>query len=150
MSGILLLILRLILVIALYIFVGWVLFTLWRDLRKQSMSIEKRKIPQIGLYPQAEANLTPVTFTAAEITVGREPTSDFILTDPTISSRHARMIYRQDQWWVEDLKSTNGTFLNDHMLDVPTVIAHGDRLQFGRIEFLVTIDLLNVPESQNL
>lgn len=147
MSGILLLILRLVLVILLYSFLSWALLVLWRDLRRQSAGLDEKIIPQLGLYPQAATAGPPRTFSVAEITVGRDPGSDLSLDDRTISSRHAHLIFRQDQWWVEDLGSTNGTFLNDHRIETPTVIAHGDRLQFGQNEFLVTIDLLQSTKS---
>jgi pSer/pThr/pTyr-binding forkhead associated (FHA) protein len=146
MSATLLLVLRIILVLLLYVFVSWVLWVMWRDLRKYSESFREQKVPQIGLYPQAEANLQPVTFKSSEINIGRDPACDYVLSDPTVSSRHARMVYLQEQWWVEDLNSTNGTYLNDQSLDQPTVITHGDRVQFGQIEFLVTIDLLQTTE----
>ena len=148
MSATLLLILRLLLVILLYAFVGWALFLIWRDLRHHSTRMNETKVPQVGLYPQAEANLLPATYNSKEVLVGREASCDFILSDPAISSRHARLFYLQDQWWIEDLNSTNGTYLNDHLLDTATVITHGDRLQFGQIECLVTIDLLNRRENQ--
>lgn len=147
MSGILLLVLRIILVLVLYIFVGWALLILWRDLRQQSAILRRRDIPQIGLYPQAETNLLPVSFNTPDILIGRDPSADLVVSDPTISSRQARLYFQQEQWWVEDLNSTNGTRLNDQFIDTPTVITHGDHLMLGQIEFLVTIDLLKVQES---
>lgn len=147
MSGILLLVLRIILVLVLYIFVGWALLILWRDLRQQSAILRRRDIPQIGLYPQAETNLLPVSFNTPDILIGRDPSADLVVSDPTISSRQARLYFQQEQWWVEDLNSTNGTRLNDQIIDTPTVITHGDHLMLGQIEFLVTIDLLKAQES---
>lgn len=148
MSAILLLVLRLLLAVLLYAFVGWALYIIWRDLRQQSTSLNETKIPQVGLYPQAESNLLPATYNSREVLIGREASCDFTLQDPAISSRHARLFYLQDQWWIEDLNSTNGTYLNDHLLETATVITHGDRLQFGKIEFLVTIDLLKQQENR--
>jgi hypothetical protein len=145
MSGVLLLILRISLAITLYVFLAWALVVLWRDLHKQTTALEVRKIPPLGLYPQAASGSPPLTYSINEISVGRDATCDLVISDRTISSRHARLVFRQDQWWVEDLGSTNGTFLNDHRIETPTVIAHGDRLQFGQNEYLVTIDLLNPP-----
>lgn len=149
MSAILLLILRLLLVVLLYAFVGWALYIIWRDLQQHSISRDEFKIPQLGLYPQAQSNLLPATYNSREILIGREASCDFVLSDPVISSRHARLFFLQDQWWIEDLNSTNGTYLNDHLIDTATVITHGDRLQFGQIECLVTIDLLKQRENQS-
>lgn len=147
MSGLLLLVLRILLVLALYVFVGWAVMVLWHDLKQQSAILRRRDIPQIGLYPQAETNLLPVSFNIPDILIGRDPGSDLVVSDPTISSRQARIYFQQEQWWVEDLNSTNGTRLNDQLIDTPTVITHGDQLLFGQIEFLVTIDLLKTSES---
>jgi hypothetical protein len=149
MSAIVLLIIRLVLVILLYGFLGWVLFTLWKDMQRQSSALDEIKIPQLGLYPQTPTNIAPVSFALAEVTVGREPTCDFVLDDRTISSKHARLVFRQNQWWLEDLGSTNGTFLNDQRIEGPTVITHGDRIQLGQYEFLITVDLLNTPLTKS-
>ena len=44
------------------------------------------------------------------------------------------------QWWLEDLKSTNGTFLNEEKLDTPTVIVTGDEIRCGQVPVRVQID----------
>jgi pSer/pThr/pTyr-binding forkhead associated (FHA) protein len=44
--------------------------------------------------------------------VGRDDACDVVLTDPTVSRRHARIFFRDGSWVVQDLESTNGTMLN--------------------------------------
>jgi hypothetical protein len=50
------------------------------------------------------------------ITVGRAPTSDIVLDEPFVSSTHARLVPRDQMYVVEDLGSTNGTFVNDKIV----------------------------------
>lgn len=47
-----------------------------------------------------------------EYIIGRDPTCDIVVTDPYISRRHARIFFRDGKWYVEDLGSRNGTFVN--------------------------------------
>ncbi len=48
------------------------------------------------------------------IMIGRSPTSDLVLDDPFVSQTHARVVPRGQLYFVEDLGSTNGTFVNGH------------------------------------
>ena len=75
-----------------------------------------------------------------------------------ISARHAHLTYHHNQWWLEDLASTNGTLLNDIRITTPTVITSGDELQCGATRLFIslsenviiepTIRLKNKPDSQ--
>jgi len=47
-----------------------------------------------------------------ERTIGRDPANDIAIDDDQLSGRHARVVRREDGFWVEDLGSTNGTFVN--------------------------------------
>jgi hypothetical protein len=63
-----------------------------------------------------------------EILIGREPPSDPVYPIPTISKRHFR-IYRQGPgFFIEDLRSTNGTYLNGAALSQPQPLADGDEI----------------------
>jgi pSer/pThr/pTyr-binding forkhead associated (FHA) protein len=62
------------------------------------------------------------------------------LDDKTVSARHARLAYHHGQWWLEDLRSRNGTFLNTKAVHEPLVLATGDEVQFGSLKFLVLLD----------
>jgi hypothetical protein len=68
-----------------------------------------------------------------ELVLGRTTGSDVALPgDSFVSSRHARVFRRGGEVWVEDLGSTNGTFVNSARISAPTVLRPGDRLQVGR------------------
>lgn len=69
------------------------------------------------------------------ITVGRSDDSRVVLTDDYCSNRHARLVRRADgRWLVEDMGSTNGTFLQERKLTGPTVVGIGEIIRVGRTE----------------
>lgn len=141
MTGILFLMIRLILALILLAFLGVALLTLWRDLRAQDKILTHRNIPLLSLVPIAGAFSPPRQFTNPEVLIGRDPACDFVLEDATISARHARLSYRLAQWWIEDLHSTNGTFLNQENITGATVLTDGDEVRCGQIQFSIKISV---------
>ncbi len=74
-----------------------------------------------------------------ELTVGRSPGCGVPTTyDVYSSTLHARLYRRGDQLMVEDLGSTNGTYVNSERIAKPTKLARGDLLQIGATVFEVT------------
>ena len=69
-------------------------------------------------------------------TVGRAPRADFILDVALVSRLHCRLTAADNQLEVLDLKSTNGTFVNDKRID-KAKLSTGDRLRIGRVELTV-------------
>ena len=69
-------------------------------------------------------------------TVGRASRADFILDVALVSRVHCRLTAGDDQLEVVDLKSTNGTFVNDKRIDKAR-LATGDRLRVGRVELTI-------------
>ncbi len=133
MSAIALLVVRILLAVGLYAFLGWAFWTLYRDLVIQSRSLSADALPKLSLKVQGEQKLH--SFQKLEVLVGREAGCDVHLVDSTVSGRHARLIYRQGQWWLEDLNSTNGTFLNQMRLAEPMALTVGDLIRCGQVEF---------------
>ena len=76
-------------------------------------------------------------YTLKEImTVGRSKENDLVLKDQYISNQHAKITLDEDQFFLEDLDSANGTYLNgDRLIDVVKLM-NGDRIRFGQVEFL--------------
>lgn len=65
--------------------------------------------------------------------IGRSPECALVLDDDYASGRHARIFQDENGWWVEDLTSTNGTWLDDHRLGVqPEPVGEGSTLRIGR------------------
>lgn len=67
------------------------------------------------------------------IIMGRGASVDFTLgdQDQRVSARHARLFLRGRHWFIEDLESRNGTFVNNIPIDQPTEVHSGDTIQLG-------------------
>ncbi len=98
-----------------------------------------RQPPPLTLTNLVVDGERPQRYIKPVIILGREPGCDFSLDDQTVSSQHARLAYRKQQWWLEDLASTNGTFLNGGAVTTPVVITHGDELRLGHIGVRIEI-----------
>ena len=69
-------------------------------------------------------------------TVGRAPRADFIVDAPLVSRLHCRLSAAAARVEVEDLSSTNGTYVNDRRVK-RAQLTSGDRLRVGRVELIV-------------
>ena len=69
--------------------------------------------------------------------VGRNDRCDLSLVDQTVSRRHAEISYRGEQVRVQDLRSTNGTFVNDTRVKGSAPLASGDTVCFGALKFAI-------------
>ncbi|MQM28955.1 FHA domain-containing protein FhaB/FipA [Glycomyces albidus] len=69
------------------------------------------------------------------ISIGRAPDSTIVIRDDFASSRHARVAPRDGQWMVEDLGSTNGTYLGRARVTTPTPVPLGVPIRIGRSSF---------------
>jgi pSer/pThr/pTyr-binding forkhead associated (FHA) protein len=140
MSGTVVLALRVLTALALYGFLGWVLVSLYREVQRQGTMLTNRHIPGISIMlKQGGKTGTLRYFNQAEITIGRDPGCDIPLPDDTISARHAHLTYHHNQWWLEDLASTNGTRLNSLLITQPTVITSGDEIQCGSMSLAISL-----------
>ncbi len=139
MSAILLLVLRVLMAALLYGFLGLAIYTLLRDIRQQGDLLASRQPPALTLTSLAAGKTTSLRFTRPEVILGREPACDYPLDDQTVSSQHARLSYHHQQWWLEDLASKNGTYLNDEHVTAPVVITSGDELRLGHLGVKVDI-----------
>lgn len=69
------------------------------------------------------------------VILGRRPDATVQVDDPAVSGHHCRVILMLDQVIVEDLRSTNGTFLDEEQVDEPSVFPIGSLLQIGNCLF---------------
>ncbi len=75
---------------------------------------------------------TRITLGETPITIGRAEDSTLVITDDYASARHARLVPRAGQWFVEDLGSTNGTYLDRAKVTAPTPVPLGVPIRIGR------------------
>ncbi len=97
----------------------------------------------------ATLRLVPVSGPPIEVAneqnvVGRDPGCDVVVTDGSVSRRHARLELRGSEWWVIDQGSANGTYINSVRVAEQS-IRNGQELRFGALSFQV--DLVEDPEA---
>lgn len=79
---------------------------------------------------------TSMPLTSA-LVIGRAEGSDLFISDPLVSSKHARITPVPTGAILEDLGSTNGTLLNGRKVTIPTALAIGDQITVGNVVFEV-------------
>jgi len=149
--------LRYALLIVLYLFIFRIVVFIIRDLRQVSYKgkpsgAAEPKPERSGKRDNGEAGGPPGELVVLEsltpslrkgevvkindhITIGREHTNDVQVEDSFTSHEHARLFYRNGQYWLEDLGSTNGTFVNGQKIKETTVLLSGDRIKIGGVTF---------------
>jgi ABC transport system ATP-binding/permease protein len=68
-----------------------------------------------------------------EIFIGREPTCTLQIDSPGVSRRHARLLFQNNQYLLEDLGSSNGTFVNGERISKPWLLKNGDIVSLGKM-----------------
>jgi hypothetical protein len=145
-----LLILKISFLVLLYLFIWRIVRTASRDLRlpqesfilapsrESGVSTARPPVHSGRLIVVKSAELdegTDFELDSAQLTVGRGGQNDVALrSDEYASARHARFEPRQDGVWVQDLGSTNGTFLNGARLERPRRLTHGDVVRVGETD----------------
>lgn len=70
------------------------------------------------------------------LNIGRDKSNNVVLKDPYVSSRHCSIILEDGIYFIEDMDSSNGTYLNDEKLLDVAVLGNKDRIKIGDIEFI--------------
>ncbi len=138
MSAVIVLIIRILIAVSLYLFLGFSVYAIWRELKMVSDKAKPQVIPALSIFFTGSGE-EPHVFSQPELTLGRESSCELVIPDETVSSHHARLRYHHGQWWLEDLQSTNGTFLNNERMYTPMVIVTGDEITMGKISLQIEI-----------
>jgi ABC-type multidrug transport system ATPase subunit/pSer/pThr/pTyr-binding forkhead associated (FHA) protein len=85
-----------------------------------------------------------VTLSAPEFVIGRETGADLVIASPSVSRRHLRIYQQGSQYLVEDLGSSNGTFVNNQRIGSPTPLKSGDVLHLGKA---IRIKITGLPAA---
>jgi hypothetical protein len=72
-------------------------------------------------------------------TIGRRPGNTLVIDDDFVSGSHAEIAFDQGGWWLVDLNSTNGTFVDGQRIHARTRLEPGDVVQFGRVTLRASI-----------
>lgn len=139
--GIIMLLLRVAVVGLLYFFLWQVLRSVIQDLRSTShtagTSASTSPYGQIVVVRAGQSGvMVGKTFPLGPSNIiGRSMENcEIALNDSFLSAQHARLELRGDQWVLEDLNSTNGTFVNEIEVRDATVVEEGDIIRVGRVE----------------
>lgn len=126
-------VLRLLFLAMLYAFLWIVVRALLRDLRAAARE-PMRELGRLVVVasPSGEPAAGTVFALDAITSLGRDVNNAIVLDDEFVSASHAALTYRGRAWYVEDLGSTNGTFVNGSQVDGLAPIAFGDEIQIGR------------------
>ena len=139
MCAIVILVLRILAAISLYACLGLIIYFLWKDLFRGKNNSRARKSSHIKIN-----NLTSGEsrdFSISEIFIGRSDLAQILLQDDeAVSNMHARIFLKGNNWWVEDLQSTNGTLINQDPIATPTIITTGDQISCGKTIIEITVD----------
>ena len=133
------LLLRLLFVFLLYFFLFQVFRVTTRELvalASQTPAPAARPAGRLVVVDGAESDLPPgAAFPLQPVTrVGRRADSTIPINEPFVSAEHAELAFDSGRWWLRDLGSTNGTFVNGNPVTVATGVRPGDIVQFGRIK----------------
>jgi hypothetical protein len=91
-----------------------------------------RGAPQRRLVTGGSLAGTSIGLADQQITIGRATDATLVLSDDYASSRHARLFPQDGQWIVEDLGSTNGTYLDRQKVTQPTPVPAGVPIRIGK------------------
>lgn len=83
-----------------------------------------------------------------ELTIGRDPSNDLQLDNPAVSRFHAKIYKAQWPYYVEDLKSTNGTYLNGARINWKDALKNNDKITIGKYTLIYNDSPVDYEEKK--
>ncbi len=131
-----------VLLVALYAFLGALLFFLWLDERRVAHGPAAPPPAHLVVVGGKDEQAFPLE---SSTLLGRAADVRIRLEDPLVSAYHARISYAGGQWLVEDLGSRNGTRVNELSLETPVALTPGDLLTVGGVSLRFGLGLPAAP-----
>jgi len=140
-------VLRYIFITIIYLFIFGIIRMIFLDIKKMDMP-RPRQVPKNMAYLQLLNNKKSLYFDVNPVymldknimVIGRGNQCDIGIDDLYMSTRHVQLWFEDDEWYIADLGSTNGTYINGKkMKDEPLILDSGDTIKVGQLEFLVVI-----------
>ena len=78
---------------------------------------------------------TEIALSGRQLTIGRAGDSDLIVDDEYASTHHAKLVFINGEWLIQDLDSTNGTFLEGQKVSTPQTVAMNAQVRIGQTTF---------------
>jgi len=121
---------------------GLMCLFLYRAARAAGLVAERGRLPRGRGRGELEVEAGPGVpsrgerFSLGPVTVlGRSPESDIVILDPYVSAKHAEIVLADSRFFVRDLGSANGTYVNGRRLSRERSLRKGDRLELGDTVF---------------
>jgi hypothetical protein len=126
--------LRLLFLALLYLFLFAVVRILVRDLRAAAREpgTELARL-HVLTSPSGEPEAGTAYVLDAVTTLGRDVNNTVVVDDAFASAEHAVLTFRGSAWYLEDLASTNGTYVNGSRVDGISPLGFGDEIQIGQV-----------------
>src|SRR5512135_1177037 len=87
-----------------------------------------------------------ISLASLPLTMGRLQTADVMLEAASVSRSHARLSQSESGYVIEDLGSSNGTFVNEERIDRPRLLANGDHIRLGtEVELVAVVEPALAP-----
>lgn len=140
---------RIVFLFLLYFFVFKIIIFMIKDLRKTSGQGQPKLAPK---PPRSGRDKPPAELVVLEsientlkkgeivpikdrVTLGRGSQNQVCLQDNFTSQEHAVIFQRDGHFWLEDLHSSNGTYINGQQINEPIVLSKGDQIKIGGVTF---------------
>lgn len=129
-------VLRIAFLLLLYLFLAAIARVLLRDLRAATSEPGAELGRLVTIDSPVEDPAAGAVFALdAVTTLGRDVNNTIVVDDAYVSAEHAVLTYRGRAWFVEDLGSKNGTFVNGGAVEDIQPLGFGDEVQVGRVRF---------------
>ena len=129
---------RYIFIVIIYLFIFSIIRLIYLDIRStDSFSLAGR--PYLKLLNRRDSlsyKIKEHYVIEDKISLGRDKQNDVVLKDPFISKNHLLIVKDEGTYFLEDLNSANGTYLNQEKVEDVVQLTNGDVIEVGNIEFL--------------
>lgn len=129
-------------IIILYVIIYYALKIMYKDVktggkRRGSTSIRKYGLEIVEAGVNGELEEGSVMLIRGDVTIGRRDTNDIMLSEPFVSGNHAKVYMKNTNLFIEDLKSTNGVYVNDEKIEGIAKLVPNDIIKIGSAVFRV-------------
>jgi hypothetical protein len=128
--------LRLAFLAMLFVFLYGVTRALVRDLRGAEQAQRSELGRLVVVTSEGDTPRPGAVFSLDVVTtLGRAASNTVVVDDQFASTEHARLTFRGRSWYLEDLGSTNGTYVSGERIEAPVALGFGDEFTLGRARF---------------
>lgn len=137
MFSLLSLIFRYLFILIIYLFIFAVIRLIYLDI-KGMMTLKKTHayLKLLILKEQLPFDAKEAYIIDKTTTIGRKKGNGIVILDPFISGKHARISIRDSRFYIKDLNSSNGTYVNGSIITEEIELHDNDRIKMGQLEFL--------------